>query len=376
MKQMIKISAVLSLAAALAACSSVQSGNPANNGNEANKRGELTVVKGPEQKPNQDIVVQRIHRFEGASMDKWLSEDLVQLMYTKLVKKAAATEEAKFEYSTVKIDLGNNEKKSEEEPVKTVETVVKEQTSPDGKHVFIQEWKDKYTARNFIKEVGTGTKTEIKGSNYLESGGWLNDTTYILAAGSMNGHGEILQIAVDGTVTELKLEDPALGDQPFANFGAGQGYVYYTDNNQALKQFVPGNPKPTELVKQAITFQVSPDGKHLAVEIQKQAGKTGSELRIFDSNGSAEGLSIAKGDLIPYMAWSPDSSKLAAAVYTENQSGMNGVYIFDSATGKVSPIGPSYFPQYPLSWNPSGTRLGITVADKESMPVTHIVDFK
>ncbi|NIK70283.1 hypothetical protein [Paenibacillus sp. BK720] len=376
MKQIIKLGAALSLAAALAACSSVQSGNQASNGNNSNKHGELTVVKSPEKKPNQDVMVQRIHRFEGASMDKWLSDDRVQLMYTKLVKQATATEEAKYEYNTAEVDLNNNEQKSAEEPVKNVQTVEKEQRSPDGKYAFVQQWKDKYTARNFIKEVSTGTMTEIKGSNYLESGGWLNDTTYVLAAGSMSGLGDIRQIKVDGTVSLLKLDDPALGDQPFANFGVGHGRIYYTDNNQTVKQFAPDAPKPTELVKHAMTFQVSPDGKHLAVEIQKQAGEAGSELRIFDSNGSAEGLSIAKGDLIPYIAWAPDSSKLAAALYTENQSGMNGVYIFDSATGKVSPIGPSYFPQYPLSWNPSGTRLGVTVADKDSMPVTHIIDFQ
>lgn len=376
MKQIIKFGAVLSLAAALAACSSVQNGNQADNGNNTNKHGELTVVKKPEQKPNQDVMVQRIHRFEGASMDKWLSDDQVQLMYTKLVKQATATEEAKFEYTTMDVDLSNNEQTSAARPVKKVQTVEKEQPSPDGKYVFIQQWKDKYTARNFIKEVSTGNRTEIKGSNYLETGGWLNDTTYVLAAGSMSGLGDIRQITADGTVTLLKLDDPTLGDEPFVNFGVGQGRIYYTDHNQTLKQFAPGEPKPTELVKHAMTFQVSPDGKHLAVEIQKEAGKTGSELRIFDSNGSAEGLSIAKGDLIPYIAWSPDSSKLAAALYTENQSGMNGVYIFDSATGKVSPIGPSYFPQYPLSWNPSGTRLGVTVADKDSMPVTHIIDFQ
>ncbi|SFE13069.1 hypothetical protein SAMN05216378_2431 [Paenibacillus catalpae] len=376
MKRIIKLGAVLSLAAALAACSSVQNGDLANNGNNTNKHGELTVVKGPEQKPNQDIVVQSIHRFEGASMDKWLSDDQVQLMYTKLVKQATATEEAQYEYNTIKVDLSNNEQKSPAEPAKDDGTFEKEQPSPDGKYVFVQHWKDKYTARNFMKEVSTGTITEIKGSNYLEIGGWLNNTSYILAAGSMSGIGDIRQITVDGTVTLLKLDDPQLGDQPFINFGTGQGRIYYTDSNQTLKQFAPGEPKPTELVKHAMKFQVSPDGKHLAVEIQQAAGKIGSELRIFDSNGGAEGLSIAKGDLLPYIEWSPDSSKLAAAVYTENQSGMNGVYIFDSATGKVSPIGPSYFPQYPLSWNPSGTRLGVSVADKDGMPVTHIVDFK
>lgn len=376
MKQIIKLGAVLSLAAALAACSSIQNGNPANNDNNTNTHGELTVVKGSEPKPNQDIVVTSIHRFDGASMEKWLSDDQVQLMYTKLVKKATATEEAQYEYNTMKVDLSNNEQTAVTEPVNKIQTVEKEQASPDGKYVFIQQWKDKYTARNFIKEVSTGKMKEIKGSNYLESGGWLDNTTYILAAGSMNGLGDIRQIKVDGTMTLLKLDDPDLGEQPFTNFGTGQGHIYYTDSNQNLKQFVPGDSKPTLLVKHVMTFQVSPDGKHLAVEVQKEAGKAGSELRIFDSNGSAEGLSIAKGDLIPYMAWSPDSSKLAAALYTENQSGMNGVYIFDSATGKVSPIGPSYFPEYPLSWNPSGTRLGVTVSDKNGIAVTHIIDFK
>lgn len=370
---MLKLGAALTLTTGLMGCAAAQSPWGQTEQDAPEGQGQLTVVEGSGPKPEQGIVVNAIHRLEGANIEQWLSDDELQISLTKLLKPGTATEEPKYEYSSQKVNLDSNEQTAITDQVGS-NIVRKEQVSPDGQYSFIQQWQDKYTARNFIENHGTGQITELHEENYLEQGSWLNNDTYVLAAGSMQGPGPILSIQVDGTITTLPLQDPELDS--FTSFGAGQDRIYYTDNKRVLKQFQPGVAQPTELLKNVANFELSPDGKHLAVETTPVPGQVGSELLMFDGNGSAESISIAKGDLIPYIAWSPDSTKLAAALYTEDSRGMNGVYILDSNSGKVSPIGLNYFPQFPLSWNPSGTRLGVTIDGQDGLPMTQIIDFK
>lgn len=234
-----------------------------------------------------------------------------------------------------------------------------------------------------MKNRGTGQTIQIKGDNYLELGGWLNEDTYILAAGSMSGRGEIRQIsAVDGKVTTVSLEDWDV--EMFTQFGVSHGRIYYTDNRQVLKVFEPGQATPVSLIQDVWNFEISPDSKYISVStVAKSGGFRGSELLIYDSAGTLQGSLIGKGDLISYISWSPDSAKLAFDVYTEKTSGMNGVYIFDTNSGLVSPLAPYYasaepvpHPVYPLTWSPSGQRLGITVDDPKSLLVTQVIDFK
>ncbi|AJS57239.1 hypothetical protein [Paenibacillus sp. IHBB 10380] len=342
---------------------------------------KLTVVEGSAQKDNQEVAVDRIHRLEGSNIEAWLSDDEVRINTTKLLKSGTDTEEPKYSYTTSIVDLSTEEQREVMDNQQQLQEIVKEAVSPDGKFSFIQKWKNKYTADNFIKNLSTGKSIAVKGDNYMETGGWLDNDSYILAAGSMKGRGDIRQIATDGTFTKLALEDKDV--EYFNRFGVSKGRIYYTDLKNNLKGFEPGKAQLTILAKGVWDFEISPDSKHIAVSTVSDQGKLGTELLIYDSVGSLQGSLIAKGDMMSYLAWSPDSSKLAFDVYTTDKSGMNGVFIFDSATGKVSPIGPSYSPvgqsynpQYPLSWSPSGKRLGITIEDKASLIVTQVIDFK
>jgi hypothetical protein len=360
----------------LTGCSS-QAGTDSS-GKPSTKKRELTIVTGDQAtKVNHEIAVNRIHRLDGANLEKWLSADEVQIMVTTLKSKATATKEATYNYNWFKVDL----KTGRREPIPASEglhnqtegTVVNSHHSPDGKYSFIQTWRDKYTADNAIKNLATDETIPISVSNYLEVGGWLNENTYILAAGSMENKGDIWQISTDGTKQKVELEDNEV--ENFNEFAVGEGFIYYKDKEQRLKRFSPTVPKPTVLAPKVYEFSLSPDAKQIAASIA-EAGKAQSDLMLYDTKGNAQGLFLAKGDLLSYFSWSPDSSKLAFATYSENKSGMNGVYIFDSTTGKVSPLGLSYYPTYPLSWSPDGTKLGITADDPNSLTVTQIVEFK
>ncbi|MBB6672384.1 TolB family protein [Cohnella nanjingensis] len=351
-------------------------GTPA--GDPAGEGRKLTIVKGSGPKAGQDVAIARIHRLEGASVDAWLSDDAVRITTTKLIKPATGTEEAKFAYETSKFDL-TRDLRQEVRPVKMPSETedaefVRDNLSPDGRYSFRQTWRNKYEASNAIVNLGTGASVEVRGDNYLEKGGWFDNGTYVLAAGSMEGRGDLRLISTDGAVATLQLDDPDV--EVFDQFDAGQGRIYYIDKHNNLKTFAPNERKPKVLVRNVVTFKLSPGGGLIAATSVNAAGSAGSDLHLFGSEGDAKGSLLGKGDLVPDLSWSPDGSKLAFSVYAEDQNGMNGVYLLHAATGKVSLVAPYAFPQYPLTWNPSGTRLAVTTADKQGISVTQIIDFK
>ncbi|EJW15124.1 LpqB family beta-propeller domain-containing protein [Paenibacillus alvei] len=342
---------------------------------EGGGKRELIVVKESKPPAEQGISVQRIHRIDGANIEKWLSDHELDIQVTTLEKQVTAAKEAQYSYHRFRYDLETGERQSiKEQTGAGQDEVIKSFRSPDGKYSFIQTWKNKYEAVNAIKNMVTGEQREVAVDNYMEVGGWLNNDSYILAAGSMEGRGEIWNISVDGTRKKIDLQDPEI--EIFTEFAVGNGKIYYTDAKSRLKSFAPTQSKPTLLAADVSTLSLSPDSQRIAVSTAGSSGKEESRLLIYDTGGHVQGLLIGKGDVLTYPSWSPDSSKLAFAVYTEDKGGMNGVYIFDTVSGKVSPLGLTYYPAYPLSWNPSGSRLGITVNDKEKLTVTHIVDFK
>ncbi|MDN9011614.1 TolB family protein [Brevibacillus laterosporus] len=342
---------------------------------EGGGKRELTVVKESKPPAEQGIAVQRIHRIDGANIEKWLSDHELDIQVTTLEKQATATKEGQYSYRRFRFDLQTGKRLSIKEQAGAGQgEIIKSFLSPDGKYSFIQTWKNKYEAVNAIKNMATGEQREVTVDNYMEVGGWLNNDSYILAAGSMKDRGEIWNISVDGTREKIELKDSEI--ESFTEFAAGNGKIYYKDAKSRLKSFTPTQSRPTLLAADVSTLSLSPDSQRIAVSTAGSGGQEESRLLIYDTGGNVQGLLIGKGDLLSHQSWSPDSSKLAFAVYTEDKGGMNGIYIFDTVSGKVSPLGLSYYPAYPLSWNPSGSRLAITVDDKEKLIVTHIVDFK
>ncbi|WP_019636374.1 TolB family protein [Paenibacillus fonticola] len=344
-------------------------GSRTSTGTGGGKR-ELTVVKEGKPPAEQGIAVQRIHRIEDANIEKWLSDHELEIEVTTLEKEATAAEGAQYSHHRFRLDLETGQRQSiAEQPGASRGEVIKSYLSPDGKYSFIQTWENKYTAVNAIENIATGERREVTVDNYIEVGGWLNNDSYILAAGSMEDLGVIWKISVDGTREKIELQDNEVDYFIQSQFAVGNGQIYYTDAKSRLKSFTPTQTRPTVLATDISTLSLSPDSQRIAVTSRRD-GQEKDSLLIYDTSGHVQGLQIGKGDVVSRQSWSPDSSKLAFAVYTEDQGGMNGIYIFDTVSGKVSPLGLLYYPTYPLSWNPSGTRLGITEDD------TYIVDFK
>lgn len=256
---------------------------------------KLTVVKINSRQKDEEVAVDRIHRLEGAYMEAWLSDHEVKITTTKLLKAGSRTEEPQYAYTTSIIDLTNDEQRelTEQAGKSETTTILNETVSPDGKFSFIQKWKDKYTAQNFIKNISTSQSIEIKIDNYMELGGWLDNDTFVLAAGSVEGRGDIMAISTSGHSTLLKLDDPDV--EIFNRFEVSQGLIYYTDKNQDLKVFKPGQAHPSVLIKDTEKFAISPKGDQIAISTAYTEDSTDTKLLMYDAKGSAQGSLIGKG---------------------------------------------------------------------------------
>ncbi|WMT43229.1 hypothetical protein RE628_13840 [Paenibacillus sp. D2_2] len=266
---------------------------------------ELTVVKEGKLPADQGIIVQRIHRIDGANIEKWLSDDELDIQVTTLEKQATATNEPQFSYSRFRFDLGTGQRENiKEQPGVSQGKIVKSFPSPDGKYSFIQTWKNKYEAVNTITNMATGERNELLTiDNYMEVGGWLNNDSYILAAGSMENLGAIWKISVNGNREKIELQDSEV--EFFTQFAVGNGQIYYTDNNSRLKRFTPTQARPTLLATDVSTLSLSPDSQRIAVTTTRSGGQEEESLLIYDTSGHVQGLQIGKGDLISYQSWSP-----------------------------------------------------------------------
>lgn len=394
----VKLLSVAAIAAALTACQSqgrltiVEPGagghqtsqSPVSSEGKTSGERKLKVVEGTNGKSGQGLVVNETHRIASSNIESWLSENVVKVTTTKLVKEATETEEPQYAYTTEEVSISTGERRevTNQGDSPPDQHLVKEEISPSGKYSFVQKWRDKYTADNFMRDLKSGETIPVKGDNYMEIGGWLDGDTYVLAAGSMSGKGEIRLISTDGTYTTTVIEDENV--EFYNQFGASKGRIYYTDVNQILKVVEPGASKPIPLIENVWNFTISPDGEYIAVSTATHIGEDQvSKLLIYDATGNLQGSLIGKGNLISYLSWSPDSSRFAFDVYSENESGMNGVYVFDTASGKVgwmapyySAVHPAAHPVYPLTWSPSGKRLGITIDNQDVLLSTYVIDFK
>jgi len=370
-----KLLAVLSLSAALAACGNASDSKltPVDAGDRQGSVArttpvsdrddrELTVVDGAKRPADQELSITNVHRIEHANIEAWLSEEEVRITTTTIIAPATDTAEPVVEHKRTIYNLRTGEHR----PVPASdqgdsEWTYRETVSPDGKFMFIEQFKNKYEADNYMVNLETGKRMQVTGDYSMQNGGWLDTDTFVLSTNSPE-HPAVVQIGTDGKTEPFPLGEQD-GDTNLSNFAVAAGTIYYTDEAGVLKSFKPGDAKAAKLVEHAWVVSVSPDGERIAVTTN-EAGKP-SELLVFDTAGKQLGVPFAKGDLISYINWSPDSAKLAFAIYTEEASGMNGVYVMSSGTGKVTLVSPSVTPTYPLSWSPSGMRLGVTQEDTE-----------
>ncbi|MEW4370103.1 WD40 repeat domain-containing protein [Paenibacillus kandeliae] len=236
--------------------------------------------------------------------------------------------------------------------------------SPDGKYVYFTEGvpNDRYTIYGYILTVATGNIRKVGQVDMVNEATWA-DRTHLISGRPGTG----LQIIdVQGQTTKLPLQEEHPTEHIQWVQQSGSQLYYLGDDGKGysvLNRADTNKQDASTILTGTMNFDVMPGGKQIAVLQQKWNSNEPTKLIIIDNNGKTLGT-ISEGTLLGRPAWSPDGKLLAFTIYQESQQGMKGLYIFDQATGKTTPI-TSELQAYNTSirWNPDGTRLSLYQED-------------
>ncbi|CAM3473669.1 MULTISPECIES: TolB family protein [Saccharibacillus] len=240
--------------------------------------------------------------------------------------------------------------------------------SPDGKHLFLLDdsgvsgipYLLDMESRKLTR-IDTGTSGEYASS--LDAG-WL-DNAHVAYAKEHNGG--LYQSDLSGQETLLHEESGRtvlLNSLETAAGGDGRVYYGLSDTDWGMYVYDTAQSKRSEIGTSIPSLVPSPDDTQLAVI--KRIDDTREQLLLTDPSGK-EIKTLAEGKGFFGIGWSPDGKRLAYTVTSGRDTGKNGFYIADSATGQSFLLSPDLADAGDrMRWSPSGTKIMVTKSERLS----------
>ncbi len=355
---------VMMAGALLAGCGSPQSNASREVIDKPGKQITVIDTAAEGRKNTGEIQVEQIEKLKDVYGRTWLSdhEAIVERNHVLMIHDFAS----------------NIERKLTENPATAGQYLAA--ASPDGEHVFFTGGnpKDKYDIGGYLLDAASGTVTKTGAFSMLSDMFWA-DPQHVLVS---TDDSKLQLIDLQGKRTPVQFSDPELSDNvPRMASKAGDRYYYLGvhEGYTVLKSFTASAPEAQTIQEGVVTFSLSPDGSAIALEKREWNTTKDAELQLIDASGKKLGT-VAKGTLLGRPSWSPDGSKIAFSVYTEGEQGMKGMYVFDKASGKTTPLSTEIQAyDSPAVWSPDGKSLMVyqTVYEGEnSNNVTYVVHLK
>lgn len=136
--------------------------------------------------------------------------------------------------------------------------------------------------------------------------------------------------------------------------------------------------KLTVIKENVASFAVSRDEKKLVLRLSKPDHRDHEALMMIDRNGRTLLPLISKGGIIEEVCWSPDQTKIAYSVSSEQEK-KNGLFIFDVKGKKNIKVMIDQNPFMHLKWSPSGKKLMVTNTTEKNgkfVFINHIIAFR
>lgn len=328
----------------------------------------ITVIDTEPTPAASEIEVVKIDELKGVRGMDWLGED--QLILDKInenMKPVTIEGEQRYPHNLYVRDLNAAEAKDEallEESHDQGFALL----SPDKKYLFFKKHQEN-TARGFIMNLETSETAAVGDHVMLTSDGeWRDNESVIFPAIT----GNIYSSDVNGK-TEMLLKTKKSMNYNVKQVGTK---IYYISTNNELNVYDTAAKENKVLEKDIIWFIPSPNGQQYAVV--KRTSETEMELSLLDADMKPK-QSLAKSTQVYGTSWSPDGSRLAYNVISEN-GGVKGIFVADAVSGKTTQI--SVDVQYAsdaLRWSPSGKKLltSTSVLEENGYSfVTYLISFK
>lgn len=318
-----------------------------------------------------DFEVEKIDRYEGIRGEDWLTEDVI------LITKENTELDPIFvsdQMSNIRNLYSYNLKSKEEKNIlKETEFLWRPIVSPDRKHIFSEKFEpDKYTG--LILDIEGNVETAIEsdaatGLGFsLNSGRWVDNEEVIIPSSNEG----VYLIDVDSNISKIE----SIGRMQTDDAVKVGDKIYYVSVEKELVAY-DTNTKQREVIKDnVLNFELSPHKDTFAIEKKVSANRT--ELVLIDLDGN-EKATLLEAKLIFGLSWSPDQSKLAYLITSEDES-KSGLYVMDLASERSLYVSRDFINiDGGLKWSPSSKKILASIGEVKDMKVidnTYVISLK
>lgn len=311
---------------------------------------KITVIDNQNKNTSGEVVIDKVDKINGMRGYDWLNEENILVDMANKDFKPLSIEGQKMYPKNLYL---NNLKTGEQQllsPKRINQGFAK--FSPDKKYIFYKENIEE-TSRSFIMNLKTGESVAVSDIDTvgITEGRWVDNENVIYS--TING--TIFTANVNGEIT--KLLKPK--EKYVHNAVKVGNTLYYISGEEKMIIYNLDNGKTTSIENNPVWIIPSPDQKQLAVV--RRTGSRKMKLTVTDLNGS-EKASFTEGIQVFGVSWSPDSSKTAYTVGSEDKA-QGGLYIADTLTGKTTQVSVDIqFASDPITWSPSGKKILTSIA--------------
>lgn len=321
---------------------------------------KITILSGKDESSESanDLSVEKIIKYEEMKGEDWLSDNLILI-----TKENSKMEPIKVfdQMSNIRNMYSYDLKSGEEKNIfNESEYMWGPIVSPNKKYIFVERAQpDKNSS--IILDMSSKVKAMVeddivKGFHIsFNDARWIDDEEVIVPS-SDDG---VSLINVDSNISEIKnigkMQNHAakLGDK-----------IYYVSPERNLVSY-DINTKENRVVKEdVLDFELSPKKDMFAIE--KKVSESKEALVLIDLDGN-EKRTIAEAKTVFGISWSPNQSKIAYIIISDNES-KNGLYVNDIEINKSIYISSDFVGiENGLKWNPSSNKILASIGEVKEM---------
>jgi TolB protein len=305
---------------------------------------KVTVMENTTASVYTKLKLASIDKFEGIRGMDWLDENklAVDKENRKLTPEIIEGQE-RYPHNFYIRDLVSGQEQPLKEGKESLGYAI---ASPDNKYIFYKEVFEA-TGIGYIMNLDTREAVQLGKDGFMATEGEWADSGHVIYP---DMKGDILKADVQGG-TERVL---ATGAGFIHNVVQSGSIIYYIAHEDSELIAYDTDTKKSGVIKKNVMWAIpSPDGSQLA--IVKREGPGDVKLLICDPAGNEQSV-IDTGMQIFGTSWSPDGSKLAYNVSSDNGS-VNRLFITEVETGEQTPISDDMQASDKLRWSPSGKKL-------------------
>lgn len=305
-----------------------------------------------------DFGIEKIEIYPGVKGEDWLSDEIILMTKENLnLKPIKVFDQMSNIRNLYSYDLKSREEKS---IYKNTEYMWMPIVSPYKKYIFSENLKPEKSSGlvldlngNIIKVVDDKITKEFNTS--FNNAKWVDDVELIVPSGE-----SIYLINVNYGVS--KIENVGRMQMDYAVKSGNK--IYYISVERKLIEY-DINTKQRKVIKDnVLSFELSPGKDMFAIE--KKVSENKEALVLIDIQGN-EKATLAEGKMIFGISFSPDQSKIAYVITSEDES-KKGLYVSHIASNKSVYVSPDFVGiENGLKWSPSSKKILTSIGEVKDM---------